>query len=93
MITLDERIRQRLIDYYLFGGKEIAFELGRLYMRLASLKCDEEKSVAACVEGFYWLKIAGYPHAINLVEPDVEKLQQKLKDTLDLALLRKQPSK
>lgn len=83
-MTLKEEIRKRLIRYYLRGKAETAYELAVLYFWLSKEKIAEEEAVAACIEGFYWLRISGCRscRALDLIKPDLESLRDQLQCAL-----------
>mgnify|MGYP001607571818 CR=1 FL=1 len=85
-MKMEERIAKRLVKYYRSGDKRAAFRLSLLYWHQACWSRDEEVAVSACIEGFYWLKNAGYSLEIDLEEPDLQLLKETLRRSLSYYL-------
>lgn len=80
---LKERLAKRIVAYYLFGRKEIAYQISRLYLQLAKISLpDEELVTAACMESLYWLKLSGCPSTEHLRDLKIIHLTEQLADLL-----------
>ena len=80
-MRLEDKIGQRIIGYYTSQRskkKRAAYHLALLYFRHSKAQIPEEEAIAACIEGLYWLKTAGCPLLIDLVEPDLFYLRSQL---------------
>lgn len=82
MKKMEDRIARRLTNYYLSGDKKAAFKLSLLYWHKAGRSEDEEVAVAACIEGFYWLKLAGHAPVVDFEEPELPTLKETLRQGL-----------
>lgn len=60
-MTLEQKIKDRIIAYYMRQDKEIAFELGVLYLELAERRIARQGVSAACVESMRWFRAAHVP--------------------------------
>lgn len=60
-MTLEGKVKDRIIAYYLRaqGRKEIAFELGMLYLELAERRIARERVAPACIECIRWFSRSG----------------------------------
>jgi hypothetical protein len=58
-MTLEERIKDRIVAYYVRGGRETAYELAVCYYALAERRIARVRVLAACVECLRWLERAG----------------------------------
>ena len=88
-MTLKEEIQQRLVDYYRQGKKRIAYEISLLYLRFAKKEVPKDKAIAACIEGLYWLKIAGCSTDADLIEPNLKVLKDMLERSVDIYMREK----
>lgn len=58
-MTIKEKIKEKLVVFYMAGNQQVAFELGALYLYLAATNAAQKQAVGAYFEGMYWLRIAG----------------------------------
>lgn len=80
---LKARLAKRIVAYYLFGRKELAYQISRLYLQLAKISQPDEESVtAACMESLYWLKLSGCHSAEQLRNLKIIPLTEQLADLL-----------
>lgn len=77
-MSLEKRIEHMVIDYYVRKDRRLAVELAYLYLCLSKSGVEKETAVAACIEGFYWLRVAGCNVSMDLIEPELKILQKEL---------------
>ncbi|OGC22199.1 hypothetical protein A2291_01230 [candidate division WOR-1 bacterium RIFOXYB2_FULL_42_35] len=88
-MSLEKRIKQWMIDFYVSKDKRLAAELAYLYLCFSQSGIEEELAISACIEGFHWLKVAGHDVPLDLLDPKLKVLQNEL--TRWLKVLSKKP--
>lgn len=81
-MTLEEQIKDRIVAYYVRGGREIAFELSLLHLTLAERRIARERVASACRECIRWLELSGFRVPDHLPRVSCWMQREELKNIL-----------
>lgn len=85
-MTLEEKIANRIIAYYLRGDPKIAFELGVLHLELAERRISRDRVNEGCLESIRWFQQAGMKFPDNFGYLSCWEQRKELRKMLILLL-------